>query len=75
MSAAKPGTLAPPLTPPFGTGGDGTILWVSGLYDGPCPPIISFALGSLGFLTPFDFAEYKEVVAKTAAGDVCMLPP
>lgn len=51
-------------------GGDGTILWVSGLYNGPCPPIISFAMGSLGFLTPFDFEEYKEVIAKTAAGDV-----
>ena len=51
-------------------GGDGTILWVSGLYNGPCPPIISFAMGSLGFLTPFNFDEYREVIAKTAAGDV-----
>lgn len=51
-------------------GGDGTILWVSALYNGPCPPIISFAMGSLGFLTPHDFAEYKEVIAKTTAGDV-----
>jgi len=27
-------------------------------------------MGSLGFLTPFNFDEYKEVIAKTAAGDV-----
>eukprot|EP00960_Hanusia_phi_P054854 762790-Hanusia_phi.AAC.9 len=23
-------------------GGDGTIMWVNGLYNGPCPPIVSF---------------------------------
>ena len=45
-------------TPPAG---DGTILWVSGLYPGPCPPILSFSMGSLGFLTPFNFNDYKAV--------------
>ena len=43
------------------TAGDGTILWVSGLYGGPCPPILSFSMGSLGFLTPFDFGDFKQV--------------
>jgi NAD kinase len=23
-------------------GGDGTILWVSGMFKGPCPPVVSF---------------------------------
>ena len=26
------------------------------------PPVLPFALGSLGFLTPFDFADYKQVM-------------
>lgn len=27
-------------------GGDGTILWVSGLFKGPCPPVVSFGKSS-----------------------------
>jgi NAD kinase len=36
-------------------GGDGTMLHVSSLYDRPgvVPPVLSFSMGSLGFLTPF----------------------
>ena len=34
-------------------GGDGTILWVSNLFPKAVPPVISFAMGSLGFLTAF----------------------
>jgi NADH kinase len=35
-------------------GGDGTILHVSNLFNGgECPPVLSFSLGSLGFLLPF----------------------
>jgi NAD kinase len=36
-------------------GGDGTLLFASSLFQLMCPPMMSFALGSLGFLTPFDF--------------------
>lgn len=32
-------------------GGDGVILHSSNLFRGPVPPVISFNLGSLGFLT------------------------
>ncbi|DBA01351.1 TPA: hypothetical protein N0F65_001590 [Lagenidium giganteum] len=35
-------------------GGDGTVLWVSSLFRKSVPPVISFAMGSLGFLTPFE---------------------
>jgi len=35
-------------------GGDGTVLWVSSLFKMSVPPVISFAMGSLGFLTPFE---------------------
>ncbi|KAG1711522.1 hypothetical protein DVH05_008775 [Phytophthora capsici] len=35
-------------------GGDGTVLWVSSLFKKSVPPVFSLAMGSLGFLTPFD---------------------
>lgn len=40
-------------------GGDGTVLFTSWLFQRVVPPILSFALGSLGFLTNFEFDEYK----------------
>lgn len=42
-------------------GGDGTILRaVSTFLNANVPPILSFALGTLGFLLPFDFNTYPE---------------
>lgn len=41
-------------------GGDGTVLFTSWLFQRVVPPILSFALGSLGFLTNFEFDRYKE---------------
>ncbi|CAE7086341.1 unnamed protein product [Rhizoctonia solani] len=43
-------------------GGDGTVLFASWLFQRIVPPILPFALGSLGFLTNFDFADYKAVM-------------
>lgn len=43
-------------------GGDGTVLYASWLFQRIVPPVLSFALGSLGFLTKFDFDEYKETL-------------
>ncbi|XP_031495053.1 putative NAD kinase 3 isoform X1 [Nymphaea colorata] len=40
-------------------GGDGTVLWASSLFKGPVPPLVSFSLGSLGFMTPFQIEHYK----------------
>lgn len=40
-------------------GGDGTVLFTSWLFQRIVPPILSFSLGSLGFLTPFDFENYR----------------
>jgi len=31
-------------------GGDGTLLWASSLFPRAMPPVISFSMGSLGFL-------------------------
>lgn len=43
-------------------GGDGTVLFTSWLFQKIVPPVLPFALGSLGFLTNFDFANYKPVM-------------
>lgn len=40
-------------------GGDGTVLFTSWLFQRVVPPVLCFSLGSLGFLTNFDFNEYK----------------
>ncbi|KAI9469745.1 MAG: ATP-NAD kinase-like domain-containing protein [Benjaminiella poitrasii] len=40
-------------------GGDGTVLFSSWLFQNYIPPVLPFHLGSLGFLTPFDFDRYK----------------
>jgi NAD+ kinase len=40
-------------------GGDGTVLFTSWLFQRIVPPILSFSLGSLGFLTNFQFPEYQ----------------
>ncbi|KAI9846989.1 MAG: hypothetical protein M1837_003345 [Sclerophora amabilis] len=39
-------------------GGDGTVLYASWLFQRRVPPVLSFALGSLGFLTKFDYDTY-----------------
>ena len=46
-------------------GGDGTVLHYNSLFaltKGPVPPVVSFALGSLGFLTPFPWSKYTDVI-------------
>jgi len=40
-------------------GGDGTVLFTSWLFQRVVPPVLSFSLGSLGFLTNFEFERYK----------------
>ncbi|GAA5983098.1 hypothetical protein JCM10908_000154 [Rhodotorula pacifica] len=40
-------------------GGDGTVLYTSWLFQQVVPPVIPFALGSLGFLTNFDYADFR----------------
>ncbi|CAI4059705.1 hypothetical protein N7582_001424 [Saccharomyces uvarum] len=43
-------------------GGDGTVLFASSIFPKNVPPIVPFALGSLGFLTNFEFQEFKETL-------------
>ena len=41
-------------------GGDGTVLHVLNLFQTIVPPVISFALGLLGFLTNFRFEQFRK---------------
>lgn len=43
-------------------GGDGTVLYASWLFQRIVPPVLSFALGSLGFLTKFDFEDHQRIL-------------
>lgn len=45
-------------------GGDGTVLFTSWLFQRIVPPILSFSLGSLGFMTNFPFDMYKQHLDK-----------
>lgn len=45
-------------------GGDGTVLYSSWLFQRVVPPVLAFAMGSLGFLTKFDFNEYQATLEK-----------
>jgi NAD+ kinase len=45
-------------------GGDGTVLYASWLFQRVVPPVLSFALGSLGFLTKFDFDDYQHILSQ-----------
>ncbi|OAA60450.1 hypothetical protein SPI_05574 [Niveomyces insectorum RCEF 264] len=51
-------------------GGDGTVLYASWLFQRIVPPVLSFGLGSLGFLTKFDFDEYAGTLATAFAHGV-----
>ncbi len=50
-------------------GGDGTCLWASKLFQRAVPPMLSLALGSLGFLTLFDPSKYSEHLAMANLGN------
>ncbi|KAF9420708.1 NADH kinase pos5 [Podila epigama] len=45
-------------------GGDGTILHTSSLFNYAVPPVISFSMGTLGFLLPYHINNYKSALEK-----------
>lgn len=53
-------------------GGDGLILHVSTLFKTAVPPVLSFNLGSLGFLTPFDYKNFESEISHLMNGS-CLL--
>lgn len=50
-------------------GGDGLILHASTVFRTAVPPVISFNLGSLGFLTPFQFDDFKTEIKDMMKGN------
>jgi len=51
-------------------GGDGTVLYTSWLFQNLVPPVVSFSLGSLGFLTPFDFSDFRTTLQHSLDSEV-----
>lgn len=49
-------------------GGDGTVLYLSSLFQKAVPPVLAFNLGSFGFLTPFSIKSFKEDVRYVLKG-------
>ncbi|XP_044740330.1 NAD kinase-like isoform X3 [Chrysoperla carnea] len=53
-------------------GGDGTLLYASLLFQQSVPPVMAFHLGSLGFLTPFQFDHFQEQVTNVLEGHAAL---
>lgn len=51
-------------------GGDGTLLHASRLFPQTAPPILSFCLGTLNFLIPFEFSSYQSIIDTILKGPV-----
>ncbi|KAJ1607219.1 NAD kinase [Cryptosporidium canis] len=43
-------------------GGDGTLLWLSHLFQASVPPVISIAMGSLGYMSLFHYSKARDIV-------------
>ncbi|KAL4515606.1 hypothetical protein Ndes2526B_g03744 [Nannochloris sp. 'desiccata'] len=58
--------LAHPIDLAITLGGDGTVLHLASLFkeDAPMPPVVSFAMGTLGFLTPFKTSMARTVLSR-----------
>ncbi|KFK44265.1 hypothetical protein AALP_AA1G235800 [Arabis alpina] len=50
-------------------GGDGVILHASNLFKGAVPPVVSFNLGSLGFLTSHPFEDFRQDLKRVIHGN------
>merc|ERR1719420_2845318 len=53
-------------------GGDGTLLYASSLFQQSVPPIMAFHLGSLGFLTPFEFENFEHQITRVLEGHAAL---
>ncbi|KAI8835346.1 ATP-NAD kinase-like domain-containing protein [Chytridium lagenaria] len=50
-------------------GGDGTVLYANYLFQNKVPPVVPFHLGSLGFLTVFDFSNFPDIIERILEGE------
>jgi hypothetical protein len=53
-------------------GGDGTILYTASLFQEAIPPMMSFHVGSLGFLTHFVYENYQQDIRRVIEGNVLL---
>ncbi|ORX56329.1 ATP-NAD kinase [Hesseltinella vesiculosa] len=53
-------------------GGDGTMLHLSSLFPKAAPPVVSFSMGTLGFLMSFQFKNYTKILSEMMRGE-CMV--
>ena len=53
-------------------GGDGTLLYASSLFQQSVPPVMAFHLGSLGFLTPFKFDNFRQDINYVLEGHAAL---
>lgn len=44
-------------------GGDGTVLFTSWLFQNVVPPVLSFSMGSLGFMTEYDYVDKDQIIS------------
>lgn len=69
-----PGPLAEPIDLIVTLGGDGTILHASSLFKvGAVPPVLSFSMGTLGFLLPFHIDDYAKALDSAFEGRATIL--
>ncbi|KAI0827844.1 ATP-NAD kinase [Trametes gibbosa] len=69
-----PGPDAEPIDLVITLGGDGTILHASSLFKtGAVPPVLSFSMGTLGFLLPFHIDDYTKAIDSAFAGRITVL--
>ncbi|KIK09124.1 hypothetical protein K443DRAFT_83195, partial [Laccaria amethystina LaAM-08-1] len=55
-------------------GGDGTILHASSLFSaGAVPPVLSFSMGTLGFLLPFHIDDFSKALESVFTGKATIL--
>ncbi|KAH7642561.1 nad kinase-like [Dermatophagoides farinae] len=53
-------------------GGDGTLLYASSLFQESVPPVMAFHMGSLGFLTPFEFDDFQQQINNVLKGNAAL---
>ncbi|CCM00160.1 uncharacterized protein FIBRA_02188 [Fibroporia radiculosa] len=69
-----PGPNAEPVDLVVTLGGDGTILHASSLFKvGAVPPVLSFSMGTLGFLLPFHIDDYAKALDSAFEGRATVL--
>ncbi|KAJ1999257.1 NADH kinase pos5 [Coemansia thaxteri] len=55
-------------------GGDGTFLHVASLFPGAVPPVVPFSMGTLGFLLPFNVADFPAQLRRVVDGAATVMP-